>query len=104
MKTLERNRIDKMVRDVESGAYRLALVLGFEPASAERVVLELKEKLGSVGSAGEPTPLSPQPHHVARDALVELGYSLAEAEEALAGTDPDAPPEERVREALKRAA
>src|SRR5207248_10147077 len=33
------------------------------------------------------TPLAPKPHLVARDALVELGYSIPEAEEALAGTD-----------------
>ena len=70
--------------------------------TAERVVLELK--LGSVGVADEPTSLSPKPQLVARDVLVELGYSLAEAEEALAGTDPEAPPEQRVREALQKAA
>jgi Holliday junction resolvasome RuvABC DNA-binding subunit len=67
-------------------------------------VLELKEKLGTVGESEEPTPLSPKPHLVAREALVELGYSIPEAEEALADTDPDATPEERVRQALKRAA
>jgi Holliday junction resolvasome RuvABC DNA-binding subunit len=67
-------------------------------------VLELKERLGSVGQSDETTGLSPKPHFVARDALVELGYSLSEAEQALAGTDPEAPPEERVREALKKAA
>src|ERR671936_244947 len=70
-------------------------------ASARRVVLELKEKLGAVTESGEATPLAPKPHLVARDALVELGWSIPEAEQALAGTDPDAPPEERVREALK---
>jgi Holliday junction resolvasome RuvABC DNA-binding subunit len=41
---------------------------------------------------------------VARDALVELGWSVTEAEEALAATDPDLSPEERVRQALKAAA
>jgi Holliday junction resolvasome RuvABC DNA-binding subunit len=41
---------------------------------------------------------------VARDALVELGYSLVEAEQALAAVDPELPAEERVREALRRAA
>jgi Holliday junction resolvasome RuvABC DNA-binding subunit len=40
---------------------------------------------------------------VARDALVELGYSLVEAERALASTDPEAEPEERVRQALRAA-
>jgi Holliday junction resolvasome RuvABC DNA-binding subunit len=51
-----------------------------------------------VPSGGAPREL------VARDALVELGYSLVEAEQALAGVDPDLPPEERVREALRSAA
>ena len=83
---------------------RFQAIPGIGKKTAERVVLELKEKLGSVGVADEPTSLSPKPQLVARDALVELGYSLAEAEEALAGTDPEAPPEQRVREALQKAA
>jgi Holliday junction DNA helicase RuvA len=83
---------------------RFQAIPGIGKKTAQRVVLELKEKLGTVGQADEPTPLSPKPHLVARDALVELGYSVPEAEEALAGTDPDAPPEERVRQALKKAA
>ena len=37
-------------------------------------------------------------------ALVELGYSVAEAEQALASVDPDLPAEERVRLALRQAA
>jgi Holliday junction resolvasome RuvABC DNA-binding subunit len=41
---------------------------------------------------------------VARDALVELGYSVVEAERALARVDPELPAEERVREALRSAA
>jgi holliday junction DNA helicase RuvA len=77
---------------------------GIGKKTAQRVVMELKEKLGAVGDAEEATPLSPKPHLVARDALVELGYSVPEAEEALAGTDPEAPPQERVRQALKKAA
>jgi Holliday junction resolvasome RuvABC DNA-binding subunit len=44
------------------------------------------------------------PDLVARDALVELGYSVVEAERALAAVDPGLSPEERVREALRRAA
>jgi Holliday junction DNA helicase RuvA len=83
---------------------RFQAIPGIGKKTAQRVVLELKEKLGAVADSAEPTPLSPRPHLVARDALVELGYSLPEAEEALAGTDPDAPPEERVRQALKKAA
>lgn len=40
MKTLERNRIDGIVREVENAAYRFALTLVAEPAAAERIVLE----------------------------------------------------------------
>src|SRR5947208_7609500 len=83
---------------------RFQAIPGIGKKTAERVVLELKERLGSVGQSDEATGLAPKPHLVARDALVELGYSLSEAEQALAGTDPEAPPEERVREALKKAA
>jgi Holliday junction DNA helicase RuvA len=81
---------------------RFQAIPGIGKKTAERIVLELKEKLGDervpVASIG-----SSQPHLVARDALVELGYSIGEAELALARTDPDLSPEERVREALKAA-
>jgi Holliday junction DNA helicase RuvA len=81
---------------------RFQAIPGIGKKTAERIVLELKEKLGEA-----PVPISSaggaQPHLVARDALVELGYSVGEAELALARTDPDLSPEERVREALKAA-
>jgi Holliday junction DNA helicase RuvA len=82
-------------------AARFQAIPGIGKKTAERIVLELKEKLG----AGAPEPAAGDaPHVVARDALVELGWSAVEAEHALAQTDPDAPPEERVRQALKKAA
>jgi len=40
----------------------------------------------------------------ARDALVELGWSLIDAERALADVDPELPLEDQVRAALRRAA
>ena len=43
-------------------------------------------------------------HVVARDALVELGYSLVDAEAILSKIDPALAPEERVRQALRQAA
>jgi holliday junction DNA helicase RuvA len=89
---------------VREDTARFQAIPGIGKKTAERVVLELKERLGSVGEAQAATPLAPKTHLIARDALVELGYSLVEAETALAGTDPDAPPEERVREALRKAA
>jgi Holliday junction DNA helicase RuvA len=77
---------------------RFLAIPGVGKKTAERVVLELKEKLGLEQVVPEDAP-----DLVARDALVELGYSSFEAERALAGTDPGAPPEERVRQALKAA-
>jgi holliday junction DNA helicase RuvA len=83
---------------------RFQAIPGIGKKTAERIVLELKEKLGTVG---EP-PLAAIPdapsHLVARDALVELGYTLVDAERALAEVDPELPAEERVRLALRGAA
>jgi Holliday junction DNA helicase RuvA len=78
---------------------RFVAIPGIGKKTAQRVVLELKERLGSAGGVGE----APGQELVARDALVELGYSVAEAERALAATDPELAPEERVRQALRAA-
>jgi Holliday junction DNA helicase RuvA len=86
---------------------RFEAIPGIGKKTAQRVVLELKEKLGSGPvapvAAGEP-PSAASGHVVARDALVELGYSLVEAEAALAAVDPDLPANERVRLVLRSAA
>ena len=82
---------------------RFEAIPGIGKKTAQRVVLELKEKMGSIASAIEPSN-SDGGHLVARDALVELGYTLVEAERALASVDPDLSAEERVRLALSRAA
>jgi Holliday junction DNA helicase RuvA len=82
---------------------RFEAIPGIGKKTAQRVVLELKEKLASTAEAVEARGAS-SPHLVARDALVELGFSVVEAEQALARTDPDLPPEERVRLALRKAA
>jgi Holliday junction DNA helicase RuvA len=84
---------------------RFQAIPGIGKKTAERIVLELKEKLGAgVPEAAAPSTGAPPTHVVARDALVELGWSVVEAEQALAETDPDLTPEERVRQALKKAA
>jgi Holliday junction DNA helicase RuvA len=71
---------------------------------AQRVVLELKEKIGPLTQAAAPPAAgSGDGHLVAREALVELGYSVAEAEQRLSEVDPDLSPSERVRQALKAA-
>jgi len=81
---------------------RFEAIPGIGKKTAQRVVLELKEKLGALDSYRSEDDFG-KPHFVAREALVELGYSLVEAEQALAETDPELPPEDRVRQALKAA-
>jgi holliday junction DNA helicase RuvA len=83
---------------------RFQAIPGIGKKTAERIVLELKEKLGAVALAPDPVADQRVPHVVAREALIELGYSLAEAEQALAEIDPELTPEERVRLALRSAA
>lgn len=82
---------------------RFQAIPGIGKKTAERVVLELKEKIGAAAEARGPGE-GGAPHLVAREALVELGYSVAEAEQALAGVDPELAPEERVRLVLREAA
>ena len=75
---------------------------------AQRIILELKEKIGGSGmeldySAGAPStaPVQTDAAAMARAALQELGYSPAEIGTALKGVDPNAGTEEMVRYALR---
>jgi holliday junction DNA helicase RuvA len=81
---------------------RFQAIPGIGKKTAERIVLELKGAIGDVVETA--TAPSGSTELVARDALVELGYSILEAERVLAAVDPGLPPEERVREALRSAA
>jgi Holliday junction DNA helicase RuvA len=78
---------------------RFQAIPGIGLKTAQRVVLELKEKLVGLDigapDSGELT---------ARDALVELGWSLVDAEHALANVDEGLSVEEQVRHALRAAA
>jgi Holliday junction DNA helicase RuvA len=76
---------------------RFEAIPGIGRKTAQRVVLELREKLGPVADA-------PAAADLAREALVELGWTLVDAERALAEVDETLPAQERVRLALKRAA
>ncbi len=90
-------------------AATFAAVPGIGRKTAERLILELREKIvaqgmggaaaegGAGGGAAESSPLA-----LARAALMELGYSSLDAERALAGLDPALPVEELIRRALTR--
>jgi Holliday junction DNA helicase RuvA len=75
---------------------RFQAIPGIGLKTAQRVVLELKASVADATAAGD------EPR--ARDALVELGWSLLDAERALADVDESLPIEEQVRAALRRAA
>jgi Holliday junction DNA helicase RuvA len=81
---------------------RFQAIPGIGLKTAQRVVLELKEKLASfvdtADAGGGPSDFA------ARDALVSLGWSLIDAERALAEVDPDLAVEEQVRHVLRQAA
>jgi Holliday junction DNA helicase RuvA len=87
---------------VREDAARFQAIPGVGKKTAERIVLDLKDKLGDPALA--PSVETADEHVVARDALVELGWALIDAERALADVDDNLPPEERVRLALKTAA
>ena len=79
---------------------RFQAVPGVGKKTAERIVLELRERVATTDAVAIVEHASLD----ARNALVELGYSVVEAEQALASVDPDLPAEERVRLALRQAA
>jgi Holliday junction DNA helicase RuvA len=76
-------------------------ISGVGRKTAERVVIDLKDRVGALpppASTGTVTPSGG--HTAARDALVGLGMTVAEAEAALRGVDEELPVEERIRMAL----
>ncbi len=72
---------------------------------AERVVVELKDKVGLVGVDLVSTGLLQATDTLMKDeaveALVVLGYSAADAAQALQSVDPELPAEDRIKQALK---
>lgn len=78
-------------------------ITGIGKKTAERLALELKDKVGEVAAPeAAPGAGGNGGYYLAREALISLGYSFSEAEASLAGADPECDVEELVREALKR--
>ena len=87
---------------VRDDTARFEAIPGIGRKIAQRVIMELKEKLGSVTAVGADVPEGGS--LLARSALVELGWSVLDAERALATVDDGLPVEEQVRAALRQAA
>lgn len=80
-------------------------VPGIGKKTAERLILELREKVGELiaeAPTGRASSEGDGMVTVARAALQELGLTAAEADQRLRGLDPDLPLEELVRQALSR--
>lgn len=79
---------------------------GVGKKTAERIIVDVRDKVGMPTQFGTTQPivatpaLSEQPDE-AREALMALGYTLADATKALEGIAQDLPTAERVRLALK---
>ena len=87
----------------------LTAAQGIGKKTAQRIILELKDKIGGGGmeldfSGGPAVAAAPVPAGnaaMANAALQELGYSPAEIAAAMKGVDPSATTEEMVRYALR---
>lgn len=77
--TLSGARVVKSIRDGDVGA--LCTVPGVGRKTAERIILELKDRLRDVAVPGEKTAGAPTEQAV--QALMNLGYSAADAERAV---------------------
>lgn len=85
----------------------VAKASGVGKKSAERVILELRDKVGEPSHYGATassfaSTKTAVPHDEALDALIALGFPLKEATAALSTVDPSLSVEERIREALKQ--
>ena len=83
---------------------RLQAVPGIGKRTAERIIVELREKVAGSSAAGAEIVItrSDDPRRLARDGLVELGFSVIEADELLRDA-PDDAPEVLIANALRAA-
>jgi len=82
---------------------RLQAVPGIGKRTAERIVVELREKVAAAAGAGDiVVTRADDPRRLARDGLVELGFTAVEAEELLRDAPGDTP-EALIAHALRAA-
>jgi holliday junction DNA helicase RuvA len=108
MAALSGGPVRELLRAIAAGdAKRFQAVPGIGKRTAERIIVELREKVageiegdsdGAAVGDGEEDPRS-----LAREGLLNLGYSPAEAEKLLASAEGESP-EEIVQAALRSAA
>jgi Holliday junction DNA helicase RuvA len=97
----------ELLRAIAAGdAKRFQAVPGIGKRTAERVIVELREKVAGELEEGVPALAGGSdegdPRTLARDGLMHLGYTLTEAEKLLDGAEGETP-EELIGSALRRA-
>jgi len=108
MAVLSGGPVRELLRAIAAGdAKRFQAVPGIGKRTAERIIVELREKVaGEVEGDPEAAALAEgeeDPRAMAREGLLNLGYTPAEAEKLLTDTQGETP-EEIVQAALRRAA
>jgi holliday junction DNA helicase RuvA len=98
----------ELLRAIAAGdAKRFQAVPGIGKRTAERIIVELREKVaGEIEADAEGAGIAAgdeDPRALAREGLLNLGYAPAEAEKLLSEADGESP-EEIVQAALRRAA
>jgi Holliday junction DNA helicase RuvA len=83
---------------------RLQAVPGIGKRTAERIIVELRDKVAGSVATGDEIVITraDDPRRLARDGLVELGFSVVEADELLRDA-PDGTPEALIANALRAA-
>ena len=83
---------------------RFQAVPGIGKRTAERIIVELREKVAQTSDADAPIVITrgDDPRRLARDGLMELGFSIVEADELLRDAAHDTP-EELIAHALRAA-
>ena len=101
--------VRELVRAIAAGdAKRFQAVPGIGKRTAERIIVELREKIageleGDADEIAVSAASGDGPRTLAREGLLNLGYTPAEAARLLDGTEGETP-EEIVQAALRRAA
>lgn len=96
-------QVRNAIANADSGFVQKAAGVGKK--TAERVVVDLSDKVGlptHYGRAEEPLQTELNTSDEALEALMALGYTLADATKALENVDVNLPTSQRVTEALKR--
>jgi Holliday junction DNA helicase RuvA len=82
---------------------RLVAVPGIGKRTAERIIVELREKVGvTLPEEAITVTRSDDPRAIAREGLLGLGYSAAEVDQLLDGADGETP-EDLIADALRLA-